>query len=113
MYAWKQLQISKSRCLRMQFLWKIRIQAFQLKRIILQKPHHILFVFFFCNGAGTEDQFSSWLHIVGCTVQNGSLQDYDFLLFLRSNPDYDLRFLADDAIAGAGNICDHNVCQQL
>ena len=59
MNARKQLQISKCSCLRSKFVRNILINAFKLKRMIIHKPHHIFFIFFFCNGTGTENQHAS------------------------------------------------------
>ena len=99
MHTGQKLQIPKAGSLGSQFFRNKFINAFQLKWMVIQKPHHIFFVFFFCYGTGTENQYTSWFYIFCCFVQNISLEDHQFLFFLCCGTVFDLRFLTNNAIS--------------
>ena len=81
--------------------------------MVVHKPHHIFFVFFFGDRTGTEDQNAARLHILCCLVQNVSLEDHQFFLFLCSRTIFDLWFLTDHTVAGTWYICKYDICLAL
>ena len=78
--------------------------------MIVHKPHHVLFIFFFCNRTCTEYQYSSRFYIFCCFVQDRSLEDHKFFFLLCCRTIFDFRFFADHTISGTRHIRKDNIC---
>ena len=110
MYTRKQLQIAQCSRLRMKFFRNTVIYAFKFKWMVIHKPHHIFFIFFFCNRTGTENQHSARFHILCCLIKDRSLENDQFIFFLGCRAVFDLRFLAYHTVTGTRYICKNNIC---
>ena len=100
MYTRKQLQIAQCSRLRAKFFRNTVIYAFKLKWMVIHKPHHIFFIFFFCNRTGTENQHSARFHILCRLIKDRSLENDQFIFFLGCRAVFDLRFFAYYTITG-------------
>ena len=80
-----------------------------LQRKAVQKPSYIVLVLGPGDGAGAEQQNSSRTHIRHSVCQNFSLKSSELHFLLMRSTVFDIRFLADDTVAGAGHIRDDHI----